>query len=260
MSILNQIVKDKKKEVAERLINIEKDHLVKSSLDVRIPKDFALFLKGEMLSIIAEVKKASPSKGIIRHDFDPLKIARSYAKAGADCLSVLTEEKYFLGSPEYLKAIRHEIDIPLLRKDFIIDERQIRESYDLGADAILLIVAILSRQQLASFKKVAAEFGLTALVEVHTKEELDIALEFDFHLIGINNRNLATFKTDIQHSIDLRKHIPAHVTCVSESGINTAVECRALLEKGFDAVLVGETLMRQPDPGAYIATLLGKSS
>lgn len=258
MSILDQIVKDKKKEVEERLDNIDNERLVKTETDLRVPMDFEMFLKGERLAIIAEVKKASPSKGVIRQDFDPLEIARSYARSGANCISVLTEEKYFLGNPKYLKEIRQEIDIPLLRKDFIVDERQIRESYDLGADAILLMGTVLSRQQLARFRKTAAGFGLTTLVEVYTREELEIALELECNLIGINNRNLATFKTDIQHSIDLKKHIPNHVTCVSESGINSAADCTALQEIGFDAVLIGETLMRQSDPGAYIATLLGK--
>ncbi|MBT3225939.1 MAG: indole-3-glycerol phosphate synthase TrpC [Deltaproteobacteria bacterium] len=260
MSILNQIVKDKKKEIANKLIGIRKDQLKKSEADHRIPLDFIKSLKDESLAIIAEIKKASPSKGVIRQDFDPLQIAKSYSRSGANCLSVLTEEMYFQGHPDYLKAIRQEVDIPLLRKDFIVDERQIRESYDLGADAILLIVSILSEKQLADFKKSAAAFGLTTLVEVHTKKELDVALKLNCHLIGINNRNLATFETDIQQSINLKKLIPSHVTCVSESGIHSTADCRILHENGFDAVLVGETLMRQPDPGAYIATLLGKMS
>ncbi len=259
MSILDQIVQDKKIEVAKRLTGIATDHLQKSGNDHRKPLDFIKALKTRSLAIIAEVKKASPSKGVIRPDFDPLQIAKSYAKAGANCLSVLTEEKYFQGSPDYLKAIRQAVEIPLLRKDFIVDERQIRESYDLGADAILLIASVLSEQKLSEYKKIAEAFGLTTLVEVHTEQELGVALKLDCHLIGINNRNLATFKTDIQHSINLRRQIPEHVTCVSESGINSAADCRILHENGFDAVLVGETLMRQPDPGAYIATLLGKT-
>ncbi|MBU2647791.1 indole-3-glycerol phosphate synthase TrpC [bacterium] len=260
MSILDQIVKDKKKEVEDRLVNIKQDDLIKSGTDHRIPMDFIRSLQGESLAIIAEIKKASPSKGIIRSDFDPLEIAESYVKGGATCLSVLTEEHYFLGSPDYLKSIRQSVHIPILRKDFIIDERQIRESYDLGADAILLIVAILSREKLSQFIQTAGTFGLTPLVEIHTKAELDIALALNCRLIGINNRNLETFKTDILHSIDLKKEIPSHVTCVSESGINSAADCKMLFENGFDAVLVGETLMRQPDPGAYIATLLGRSA
>ncbi len=259
MSILDQIVQDKKTEVAKRLTGITTDHLHKSNTDHRKPLDFIKALKTRSLSIIAEIKKASPSKGVIRPDFDPLQIAKSYAKAGANCLSVLTEEKYFQGSSDYLKVIRQAVEIPLLRKDFIVDNRQIRESYDLGADAILLIASVLSEQQLSDFRKLAETFGLTTLVEVHTAQELEVALKLDCHLIGINNRNLATFETDIQHSINLRKRIPEYVTCVSESGINSAADCRVLHENGFDAVLVGETLMRQPDPGAYIATLLGKT-
>jgi len=258
MSILDQIVRDKKKEVAERLSAITIEHLHKSANDHRKPLDFDKALKTKTLAIIAEIKKASPSKGVIRPDFDPLQIAKSYSQAGANCLSVLTEEKYFQGSPDFLTAIRQAVEIPLLRKDFIVDERQIRESYNLGADAILLIASVLSEKQLSDFKKTAEGFGLTTLVEVHTLQEFAVTLKLDCHLIGINNRNLVTFETDIQHSINMRKHIPAHVTCVSESGINSADDCRILYENGFDAVLVGETLMRQTDPGAYISTLLGK--
>ena len=259
MSILDQIVHDKKIEVAKKLTGITTFRLCKTGNDSRKPLNFLKALKTGTLAIIAEIKKASPSKGVIRSDFDPLQIAKSYEKAGANCLSVLTEEKYFQGRPDYLRAIRQVVEIPLLRKDFIVDERQIRESYDLGADAILLIASILTERQLSDFKQIAETFGLETLVEVHTSQELDIVLRLDCHLIGINNRNLATFETDIQHSINLRRCIPEHVICVSESGINSTADCKTLHENGFDAVLVGETLMRQPDPGAYIATLLGKT-
>jgi indole-3-glycerol phosphate synthase len=259
MSILDQIVKDKKKEIECRLTHIPEKECYKSGTDTRVPLDFRAALQSQSLAVIAEVKKASPSKGIIREDFDPLEIAYSYARSGANCLSVLTEETYFQGSPEYLKRIRQEVSIPILRKDFIVDERQVRESYDLGADAILLIMSILSDQQLSELKKLAESFGLTTLVEVHTEQELSRALALECTLIGINNRNLETFVTDISYSIALRKQIPASVTCVSESGIKTAADCKMLEDNGFDAVLVGEILMRQPDPGKHIAILLGKT-
>lgn len=259
-NILEKIVEDKKREVEKRLGHITSSRLQRLAVDNRTPLDFRESLRGKGLSVIAEVKKASPSKGVIRPDFEPLDIAMSYREGGASCLSVLTEEKYFQGKPEYLSAIRKAVDIPILRKDFIIDNRQIRESYDLGADAILLIVAILTDEQLSVMLQLSADFQLTVLVEIHTEKELSRALGYNCPLIGINNRNLTTFETDIQHSIDLRRLIPQSTTCVSESGIKDAQHCDLLQKNGFDAILVGETLMRQPDPGAYIASLLGKTT
>lgn len=260
MNILEKIVRDKKEEIAARLGSMGSGRLIRSSTDLRAPKDFRAALQGDSLSVIAEVKKASPSKGVIRPDFDPLEIAKSYARAGADCLSVLTEEKYFQGKPEYLINIRQEVDIPILRKDFIVDARQVRESYDMGADAILLIVSILTDELMSELISMASDFGLTVLVEVHSEAELSRALALNCPLIGINNRNLSTFKTDVQHSVDLKKQLPSETTCVSESGIKSADDCRLLRENGFDAILVGETLMRQPDPGSYISTLLGDTA
>lgn len=257
MSILDQIVTDKKIEIEQRLYDIEPNQIKPTADDTRIPNNFRQALQGEGLSVIAEVKKASPSKGVIRGDFEPVKTAESYENAGANCLSVLTEEKYFQGSPDYLKAIRKVVSIPILRKDFIVDQRQIRESYDMGADAILLIVSILTDIQLYGLKSLAEQFGLTVLVEVHSKVELSRALDLNCSLIGINNRNLATFQTDVMHSVSLKKSIPDSVTCISESGIKNDTDCILLKKNGFDGILVGETLMRQPDPGAYIKTLLG---
>jgi len=222
-----------------------------------MPLDFGQALQSDGLSIIAEVKRASPSKGVIRKDFKPVEIARSYEENGAECISVLTEERYFLGHPDDLSEIRQTVHIPILRKDFIVEERQIRESYDLGADAILLIVAALSKPQLKSLKFLAEEFGLTCLVEINCLQELEIALDVGASLIGINNRDLKTFKTDVSHSLELKRNIPRGISCVSESGINTAEDCRILHENGFDAVLAGEVLMRQPDPGSFIRNLLG---
>ncbi|MCP4751786.1 MAG: indole-3-glycerol phosphate synthase TrpC [Proteobacteria bacterium] len=256
MNILEKIVNDKKIEVSKNLGHIDEPSLEKKSADTRTPLDFKAALRRKGLSIISEVKKASPSKGLIREDFDPLEIARSYEKHGTDCISVLTEEKYFQGHPDFLSTIKKYSGVPLLRKDFIVDKRQIRESYDLGADAVLLIVGVLSKEHLLRYQQLAKEFGLTCLVEVHTLQELEDALACDCDPIGINNRNLTTFKTDIRHSIEIKKQIPSSVTCVSESGIDTAEDCRLLSEHGFDAILVGETLMRKPDPGSYIPELL----
>ena len=255
MNILDTITADKQHQVNRELVHITSAEICKNTTDVRVPLDFRKALKKDGLSIIAEVKQASPSKGIIRKDFQPTEIALSYARHGANCISVLTESKYFQGENAFLRNIRQVVNIPLLRKDFIVDERQIRESYTLGADAILLIVATLSRKKLNHFQNIAHTFGMTCLVEVHTKDELETALDSGCRLVGINNRNLTTFKTDLRHSIDLKRHIPDHVVCVSESGIHTAEDCRILHEARFDAVLVGESLMRQPDPGRAISSL-----
>ena len=215
-------------------------------------------LNKNYLSIIAEVKKASPSKGVIREDFQPLEVAKLYDQNGADCISVLTESKYFQGCNDYLTKIKAAVDIPVLRKDFIIDERQIRESYDIGADAILLIVSILTQAQLLDFQRLARDLGLTCLVEVHSESELKIALECGCSLIGINNRNLKTFETNIQHSLNLKSQIPDEVLCISESGIRSTEDCNLLFNNGFKAVLVGETLMRKENPGLAIPELLGR--
>lgn len=260
MNILEKIVKDKKAENHRRLQHIKAGQLLRTASDTRMPRDFLTALRAPRLAVIAEVKKASPSKGVIRPDFDPVAIAESYAAAGADCISVLTEETYFQGKPFYLKDIHSAVGIPILRKDFIFDKRQIRESYDLGADAILLIAAILSNEQLSELSALANDFGLMTLVEVHTEKELQRVLDQNCRLIGINNRNLMTFETDLHHSIELRKRIPDDITCVSESGIQTSADCELLWQNGFNAVLVGESLMRQSDPGAYLSKLLGRMS
>ena len=258
MNILEQIIKDKQHEVDTCLASVQPSDLQKKPADLRIPKDFGQALRGGQLSIISEVKKASPSKGMIRPDFNPTEIAKSYENAGTNCISILTEIKYFQGSPDFLVDIRKEVSCPLLRKDFIVDARQIRESYDLGADAILLIVSALNKCQLQMFKDIAEGFGLTCLVEVHTEQELEIALKIGFKLIGINNRNLSTFVTDLNHSINMKKHIPAGVITVSESGIQTPDDCVLLGKEGFDAILVGETLMRESDPGLALEHLMSK--
>lgn len=255
-NILQVIIDDKKREVDALLSDITESDLYPSQPDQRIPLDFKRSLVGKPLAIIAEVKKASPSKGLIRQDFDPIAIASAYQTAGADCISVLTEKKHFQGDPKFLVEIKQNVNCPLLRKDFIVDPRQIRESYEMGADAILLIVAVLSVQELSRFYGLAKGFGLTCLVEVHTEEELELALSLPISLIGINNRNLTTFVTDIAVSLALKKRIPESIITVSESGISSAEDCLKLKEVGFNAVLVGETLMRQPDPGSALIKLM----
>ena len=221
------------------------------------------------VALIAEVKKASPSAGLIRADFDPVRIAREYEAAGASCLSVLTDEKFFQGSLEYLRLIREAVKLPLLRKDFIIDERQILEAVEWGADGILLIVAVLSDAHLGQFHDLATGAGLTALVEVHDEAELDRALAAGAQLIGVNNRNLKNFKVDLATTERLaaRLRISAastqHATrntaplLVAESGIHNRADVERLAECGAQAILVGESLMKHVDIGAKVHELLG---
>lgn len=209
------------------------------------------------MGLIAEVKKASPSKGLIRADFDPVRIAEAYEAAGADCISVLTDVEYFQGSNEYLSEVRRAVGVPILRKDFTIDPLQIYEARAIGADAILLIAAILTADQMRQFLREARGLGLDALVEVHDREELERALELDATLIGINNRNLRTFVTDLKTTEELIRHIPAGKTVVSESGISSPDEIAFLSSLGAHAVLVGEHFMRQPVIGDAVRGLMG---
>ncbi|MDB5055908.1 MAG: indole-3-glycerol phosphate synthase TrpC [Bacilli bacterium] len=209
------------------------------------------------MGLIAEVKKASPSKGLIRADFDPEKIAISYRNAGADCISVLTDENYFQGSNAFLTNVRKQVNVPILRKDFTIDYRQIYEARLIGADAILLIAAILTTAEMREFLQISRTIGLDALVEVHDREELERVLELDADLIGINNRNLQTFVTDLQTTEQLIGMIPAGKTIVSESGIAHADEITYLREVGAHAVLVGETFMRKESIEQAVKELMG---
>jgi indole-3-glycerol phosphate synthase len=215
------------------------------------------------IALIAEVKKASPSAGLICKDFDPVRIAREYEAAGASCLSVLTDEKFFQGSLDYLRQIRAAVKLPLLRKDFIIDERQILEAIEWGADAILLIVAILDDAQLKRFHTLATEAGLAALVEVHDEAELDRALATGASLIGVNNRDLKTFKVDLATTERLAAKMFTSPTTrhssllVAESGIHTRTDVGRLAKCGARAVLVGEALMKRGDIQAGVRELLG---
>ncbi|TNJ67468.1 indole-3-glycerol phosphate synthase TrpC [Paenibacillus hemerocallicola] len=211
------------------------------------------------MGLIAEVKKASPSKGLIRPDFDPVGIARSYEAAGTDCISVLTDVDYFQGSNDYLSAVRRAVNVPILRKDFTIDARQIYEARTIGADAILLIAAILTTDELRDFLATALDLGLDTLVEVHDKEELDRVLTLDATLIGINNRNLRTFVTDLKTTEELIRDIPSGKTVVSESGISSPDEIGYLHSIGARAVLVGEHFMRKPVVEDAVNELMGQA-
>jgi indole-3-glycerol phosphate synthase len=263
--ILEEIVWHKEVEV-ERM----RDHVPLSDLQRQLPtapptRDFAAALKSGKTqpAVIAEVKKASPSKGVIREDFDPVEIARSYESGGASCLSVLTDEKFFQGSFDYLQQIRQAVDLPLLCKEFIIYPYQLSLARVNGADAVLLIAAILDDKDLQYFIKIAKTLGMTALIEVHTLEELDRVLELDgVTLVGINNRNLEDFTVDLATTCDLlaarRDRLQAKdILVVSESGLHVGADVDRVKNAGASAVLIGESLVKQPDPGAAIGLLFG---
>ncbi len=244
MNILDTIVAEKKREVARLPVREVTPAKIREAR--RSPRDFFAALrqpKRGPVALIAEVKKASPSAGIICADFDPARIAREYEAAGASCLSVLTDEKYFQGSLEYLRQIREAVSLPLLRKDFIIDERQILESVEYGADAILLIVRILPDSELRHFHQLALDADLTALVEVHDEAELERALALDAPLIGVNNRNLDNFTVDLGTTARLAAKMPGKFI-VAESGLHTAADIQQVHRAGAGAILVGESLLR----------------
>ena len=219
-------------------------------------RGFANALRARRPALIAEVKKASPSRGVIRPDFDPVAIAQRYAACGAAAISVLTEERFFQGHAAHLEAIRAAVDVPLLRKDFIFDPYQLAEARAWGADAALLIVAMLDDRQLAELHAAATELGLDVLVEAHSADELQRAVAVGARLIGVNNRDLKTFVTTLETAERLHPLIPAGAVSVAESGIEQPADIARLRAAGYDAFLVGESLMRAPDPGAAVRALL----
>jgi indole-3-glycerol phosphate synthase len=258
--MLSEILATKRTEVEYRREKISSALLQERLIDAPPVRDFrAALANAPGTALIAEIKKASPSKGVLREDFDPLEIARTYADNGATCLSVLTDEKFFQGKLQYLRDIHDLVSLPLMRKDFIIDPWQILESRVAGADAILLIVAALSPNDLRCFLKVAQEYKLAALVEVHDREELEEALDAGADLIGINNRDLHTFRTSLKVTLDLVSELPPDPgrLLVSESGIFTRADIMQLQNAGVDAVLIGEALMHSSDIGAKLRELLG---
>ena len=212
------------------------------------------------IRLIAEVKKASPSKGVIRADFDPVQIARTYQEHGAASISVLTDEPYFQGSLDSLRAIRQAVELPLLRKDFILDPYQVLEARAAGADAVLLIAECLDDQALSTLHAAVMEWGMTPLVELYEPANLQRVLDVGARLIGVNNRNLHTFQVDLEHTLRLRRQIPADRLLVAESGIRTRQDVQRLESAGVQAMLVGETLMARPDVGAAVDELLGRSA
>jgi indole-3-glycerol phosphate synthase len=258
--ILDRIVEVKRDEVAAAKRRRGLGSLRDEAEALGGQRDFVAALKKRIAAggaaVIAEIKKASPSKGVLREDFQPARIAESYDRHGAAALSVLTDEKFFQGSAAFLAAARAAAAVPVLRKDFTIDPYQVFEARAMGADAILLIAAILDDAQLADFEAMARAVGLSVLVEVHDAGELDRALHLATPLIGINNRNLRTFETSLETTLALLPGVPAGRLVVSESGIHTPADVQRLRAAGVHAFLVGEAFMRAPDPGAALASLL----
>ena len=253
-SILDKIVTHKRQEIAARP-QVEFD-----AAAVAPPRDFVQALtsgpEADRVSLIAEVKKASPSKGLIREDFDPVKIAQAYASSGAACISVLTDEHFFKGHLDYLKAIREAVDIPLLRKDFVLDPSQVYEARMAGADAVLLIAECLEPSQLKELHDLIVELGMTPLVELYDAANVDAVLACQPMLVGVNNRDLNTFEVDLMHSIRVKQQLPATTTFVSESGIFTHEDVQLMQVNQVDAILVGESLMRNDDVEAAVKRLL----
>jgi indole-3-glycerol phosphate synthase len=258
---LDKIIATKEQEVQQLANTFSLSEMENKIADMPPCLGFVKAIKSNhSMGLIAEVKKASPSKGLIRAEFDPVEIAKAYEAAGADCISVLTDTDYFQGSNAYLTRVRDAVNTPILRKDFTVDYRQIYEARVIGADAILLIAAILTTAQMREFILTAKNLGLDVLVEVHNREELERVLELDAALIGINNRNLKTFVTDLKTTEDLIQLIPKGITIVSESGISAAQEIAYLQSIGADAVLVGEHFMRQPSAQQAVEQLMGPVS
>lgn len=255
--ILDDIVAYKREELAEQkkatsLLQLQESQLFAES----VPSFLHALRDRHGRTIIAEVKKASPSKGVIRADFDPLQLAKTYEASGAAAISVLTEKKFFQGSLDYLRRIREQVALPLLRKDFLFDPYQVYEARAFGASAILLIVAILTDGQIAELSEVARSLGLDCLVEVHNEPELARALACGVSILGINNRDLRTFHTTIETSERLMRLVPAGVTVVSESGLSRNDQLARLEAQGVRAFLIGETFMAAPDPGAPLREML----
>ena len=257
--ILKRIVSRKREDLSTRMHTIPLTELVGRSTDMPRPRGFEAALRSTAadgrIAIIAEVKKGSPSKGIIRVDFEPREIARTYEDNGAICLSVLTEEHFFLGQLDYLGLIRESVNLPLLRKDFIFDPYQIYESRCAGADAILLIAAMLELSRLRDLHALARELQLDVILEVHDDEEMERALQTSCHLIGVNNRNLRTFVTDLDTTGRLARMMPANRLLVAESGIKTRADIQRLTYAGAAAFLIGESLMAETDIGAKLREL-----
>jgi indole-3-glycerol phosphate synthase len=263
-TVLRRICDRKLEEIQERKALCSLDAVKAQAMAQPAPRGFINALRARANAghpaVIAEVKKASPSKGVIREDFNPAEIAKSYENGGAACLSVLTDIDFFQGADDYLKAARAACQLPAIRKDFTLDSYQIWESRALGADALLLIVACLEDAQLADLYVEAREAQLDVLVEVHDRMELERALALDLDLIGINNRDLHTFDTSLQTTLQLLSDVPAGVTVVTESGLHTAADMKLMLDHGVSTFLIGESFMRQPSPGDALSAMVSDAT
>jgi len=259
-TVLDRILATKRQEVARAKARISEAEIQRRAAEAPPPRDLVAALgRPGPIRLIAEVKKASPSQGLIRADFDPVAIARVYEAHGAAALSVLTDQKYFQGRLEYLEQVRAVVGIPVLRKDFIIDPYQVFEARAAGADAVLLIAECLDDKALAELHRLIGEWGMTALVELYQPENLARVVNLPARVIGVNNRDLRTFEVDLGHTLRLRERVPDDRILVSESGIRSRADVLRLEAAGVHAVLVGESLMRQPDIGQAVDRLLGKA-
>ncbi|MDE6502793.1 MAG: indole-3-glycerol phosphate synthase TrpC [Ruminococcus sp.] len=258
MTILEKLAEYASERVETAKKKVSADEIKECALSLPIGTfEFEKALAKEDISFICECKKASPSKGVIAEDFPYLQIAKDYEKAGADCISVLTEPKWFLGSDEYLKEITENVSIPCIRKDFTVDEYMIYEAKLLGAKAVLLICSILTAEQIKSYIEICDRLGISALVEAHDENEIKTAINAGSRIIGVNNRNLKDFTVDTGNSRRMRELVPKNILFVSESGVKTADDIKLLRESGADAVLIGETLMRADDKTVKLAELRG---
>jgi indole-3-glycerol phosphate synthase len=259
MTILDKIVATKRSEIEQAKAGRPVAELRAQLADALPVRDFFASLAAEgPIKLIAEVKKASPSVGLIRADFDPVAIAKTYEAHGASCISVLTDESYFQGHLDYLRSVRAAVGIPVLRKDFILDSYQLVEARAAGADAVLLIAECLDDCNLRKLFNEACELGMTPLVELYEPPNLPRVLEAGATLVGVNNRNLHTFEVDLEHTIRIRREVPDDCVLVGESGIKTHADVEQLAAAGVDAILVGESLMREPDIGLAVKRLLNR--
>ncbi|MEN9847884.1 MAG: indole-3-glycerol phosphate synthase TrpC [Pseudomonadota bacterium] len=257
--ILKKILRRKVEEITARCEQVSLRAISQKAADTPAPRGFVhaieARIKQQQAAVIAEIKKASPSKGVLRENFQPVEIAHSYAQHQAACLSVLTDQDFFQGSDLYLQQVRAACELPILRKDFVIDAYQIYEARALGADCVLLIVAALGDAQLQDLTGLATHLNMDVLIEVHDAEELERGLALNLPMIGINNRNLRSFETRLETTLELLAQVPPEVTVVSESGILTPEDVRRLRGAGVHSFLVGEAFMRAPDPGIALAEL-----
>jgi len=258
MAFLDEILKNKTQEIKQRIRKKPISELFEQVGGQREPNSFSEVLRNEkVVQIIAEIKKASPSAGRLRENFEPVEIAESYQKNGAAAISVLTDERFFEGKLDYLGQVQKAVDIPVLRKDFILDPYQVIEARAFGADAVLLIMAILSNSQFAELRAAADEINLDCLVEVHNTKELERAMTAEPEIIGVNNRDLTTFEIDLSTTEKLLEIIPEEIILVSESGIQSRRDVEMVGQLGVDAVLIGEALMRQEDVGKALSEFVG---